>query len=169
MSVLQHSSVLVFGSEHVTIGDNVRIDAYCIITAGPGRVTIGSNVHIGAGTHLFGTAGIEIGDFANLSSRVSVFSTNDDYTDGYLTNPTVPDELRRVSAAPVMVAPHALVGCGSVVLPGVVVGRGSAVGALSLIKRDVEPFTVVAGVPARQVGVRDRERLQALERRLSAG
>lgn len=167
MSQRVHESVLVFGSEHVTIGDNVRIDAHCIITAGPGSVTIGDNVHIGAATHLFGTAGIEIADFANISSRVSLFSTNDDYTDGYLTNPMVPDDLRKVSEAPVRIEAHAIVGCGSVVLPGVVVGRGAAVGALSLVKRDVEPFTIVAGTPARPVGMRDRERLETLEQRLT--
>jgi|SRR4051794_34854454 dTDP-4-amino-4,6-dideoxy-D-glucose acyltransferase len=162
-----HESVLVFGSEHVTLGDNVRIDAHSIITAGPGAVTIGDNVHIGAATHLFGTAGIEIEDFANISSRVSLFSTNDDYTDGYLTNPMVPDDLRKVNEAPVRIEAHAIVGCGTVVLPGVVVGRGAAVGALSLVKRDVEPFTIVAGTPARPVGMRNRERLETLAQRLT--
>jgi acetyltransferase-like isoleucine patch superfamily enzyme len=164
-----HPTVLVFGAEHVEFGENVRIDAHCIITAGPGRVTIGDNVHIGAAAHLFGTAGIEIADFANVSSRVSLFSTNDDYTEGYLTNPTVPEELRKVTEALVTLGRHAIVGCGSVVLPGVVVGDGAAVGALSLVKDDVEPFTVVAGTPARRIGVRDRERLLALERRFLDG
>jgi len=153
----------------VEIGSNVRIDAHCIITAGPGRVTIGDNVHVGAATHLFGTTGITIADFANISSRVSLFSTNDDYTDGYLTNPTVPDELRKVTGAPVAIERHAIIGCGTVVLPGVVVGTGAAVGALSLVKDDVEPFSVVAGTPARPIGTRNRERLEALERRLTAG
>ena len=67
---------------------------------------------------------------------------------------------------PVRIEEHAIVGCGSVVLPGVVIGRGAAVGALSLVKRDVEPFTIVAGTPARPVGTRDRERLEALAQRL---
>jgi acetyltransferase-like isoleucine patch superfamily enzyme len=164
-----HPTVLVFGAEHVEVGTNVRIDAHCIITAGPGRVTIGDNVHIGAATHLFGTAGVEIADFANVSSRVSLFSTNDDYTEGHLTNPTVPASLRKVEEAPVRLGRHAIVGCGTVVLPGVTVGTGAAVGALSLVKHDVDPFTVVAGTPAHPVGTRDRERLEALERRLREG
>lgn len=164
-----HASVEIFGGDHVEIGSNVRIDAHCVITAGPGRVTIGDNVHIGAATHLFGTAGIAIADFANISSRVSLFSTNDDYTEGYLTNPMVPDELRKVTEAPVTIERHAIVGCGTVVLPGVVVGTGAAVGALSLVKDDVEPFAVVAGTPARRIGERDRQRLEELERRLLAG
>jgi galactoside O-acetyltransferase len=164
-----HESVLIFGEADVEIGENVRIDAHCIITAGPGRVTIGDNVHIGAATHLFGTAGIEIADFANVSSRVSLFSTNDDYTEGYLTNPMVPEELRKVTEAPVKLDRHAIVGCGAIVLPGVTVGLGAAVGALSLVKHDVEPFTVVAGTPARPVGTRDGERLLELERQMLEG
>jgi dTDP-4-amino-4,6-dideoxy-D-glucose acyltransferase len=161
-----HSSVLIFGEEHVEIGTNVRIDAHCIITAGPGRVTIGDNVHIGAATHLFGTAGIEIADFANVSSRVSLFSTNDDYTGGHLSGPMVPDAVRRVHAEPVVLGRHALVGCASVVLPGVTLGDGGAVGALSLVRDDVKPGTVVAGTPAREVAVRDLAKLRSLEQQI---
>jgi len=95
-----------------------------------------------------------------------LFSTNDDYTEGYMTNPTVPEGFRKVTAAPVRLGRHAIIGCGTVILPGVVVGDGSAVGALSLVKADVEPFTVVAGAPARKVGERDRVRLLEFERRL---
>lgn len=161
-----HPTVQIFGADHVEIGSDVRIDAFAVITAGPGRVVIGDHVHIGAAAHLFGTAGITIGDFTSVSSRVSLFSTNDDYTDGHLSGPLVPDELRKVDERPVELGRHALVGCGSVVLPGVVLGEGAAVGALSVVKHDVPSGAVVAGTPARRVATRDTARLAALERRL---
>jgi acetyltransferase-like isoleucine patch superfamily enzyme len=159
-------STRIFGATDVSIGSHVRIDCYCVITAGPAAVVIGDHVHLGVGVSLFGTAGIEIGDFASLSGRVSVYSTNDDFVGGHLTGPTVPEELRDVFAARVVLHTHALVGAGSVILPGVTLGHGAAVGALSLVRTDVADGEVAAGTPARMVGRRDLERLGRLEERV---
>jgi len=157
-----HPTVQLFGVERIELGSHVRIDCFSVITAGPGTVRIGDNVHLGAACHLFGTAGIVIADYANISSRVSIFSTNDDYTTGHLTNPTIPARFKLVEEAEVNVAEHAIVGCGSVLLPGVALGRGAGVGALSLVSESVGEFHVVAGTPARVIGSRDRDRLERL-------
>ena len=159
-------STRIFGAGDVSIGSHVRIDCFSVITAGPAAVVIGDHVHLGVGVCLFGTAGVEIGDFASLSGRVSVYSTNDDFVDGHLTGPTVPAELRQVHAARVILGPHALVGAGSVILPGVKLGRGAAVGALSLVKGEIADGEVAAGTPARRVGSRNLERLDRLEARI---
>jgi galactoside O-acetyltransferase len=161
-------TVQVFGARHVEIGNHVRIDCYAVITAGPATVSIGDHVHLGVGSCLFGTAGIEIGDFTSLSSRVSVYSTDDDYHGGRLSGPTVPLEYRSVHTRPVVVGAHVLVGAGSIILPGVSVSRGAAVGALSLIKRDVGEGELVAGVPARFLHRRDIDSLTELEEQVRA-
>jgi galactoside O-acetyltransferase len=156
----------IFGAGNVSIGSHVRIDCFSVITAGPGAVVIGHHVHLGVGVCLFGTAGVEIGDFASFSGRVSVYSTNDDFVGGHLTGPTVPAQLRHVHAARVILSPHALVGTGSVILPGVRLGHGAAVGALSLVRSDIADGEVAAGVPARSVGRRNLERLGRLGARV---
>jgi galactoside O-acetyltransferase len=154
-------SVLFFEPQRVDIGSHVRIDAYCVITTSAnGFVSIGSHVHISAGVYLFGGAGIDIGDFVGLSARTVVFSTNDDYSGATLTGPTVPDDLRRVHAARVKIGSHVVVGAASIVLPGVEIGLGAAVGALSLVKKPVAPFTIVAGNPLRHLGDRKRTLLE---------
>lgn len=163
-----HETALFFGAPHVTIGSHVRIDSYAIVTAGPGAVTIGDHVHVSAGAQVFGTAGVTISDLCSISARVSIFSVNDDYVEGYLTNPTVPIDLRNVTEGPVAVGRHVVIGAGSVVLPGVEIGEGGAVGALSLVARDVAPGSVVAGTPARHVRQRDTARLRELEAELRA-
>jgi galactoside O-acetyltransferase len=158
-------SAQMFGAERLSIGSHVRIDCFTVITTGPEAVTIGDHVHLGVGVCLFGTAGIEIGDFASLSGRVAVYSTNDDFVGGHLSGPTVPADLRNVSAASVIVGSHVIVGAGSVILPGVRLGRGAAVGALSLVKRDLADGELAGGVPARTLGQRNLERLGRLESR----
>lgn len=160
-------SVLFFEPHCIAVGSHVRIDAYCVITGSTAAdVTIGNYVHISCGVYLFGGAGIEIGDFVGLSSRTAVYSTNDDYSGASMTGPVVPNELRAVDARPVRIGPHVVVGSGSVILPGVEIGAGAAIGALSLVKRAVLPFTIVAGNPLRHLGDRKRT-FTELERRLS--
>jgi len=160
-------SVLFFEPQRIAVGSHVRIDAYCVITASArAEVSIGSHVHISVGVYLFGGAGIEIGDFVGLSARTAVYSTNDDYSGASLTGPTVSDELRKVHAARVKIGAHVVVGAGSIILPGVEIGLGAAVGALSLVKKPVAPFTIVAGNPLRYLGERKRTLLE-LETRLS--
>jgi galactoside O-acetyltransferase len=159
-------SVRIYGAERLEIGDHVRIDAYCVLSCGAEGISLGCHVHLGVYVFLSGAARIEVQDFAGLSSRVSVYSSNDDYGGDALTGPTVPDDLRNVTDAPVVVGRHAIVGAGSVVLPGVTIGVGAAVGSLTLVREDVEEFATVVGAPARRVGTRKRGVLE-LERRLA--
>lgn len=158
----------LFGRDHIAIGRGTRIDAFAVITAGPADVQIGERVHIAAGAQLFGTAGVVVEDLVSVSGRVSIYSTSDDFVNGAIAGPLVDDDLRDVHAAPVVIRRHVIVGAGSVILPGVELGWGCTVGALSLVTADVAPGDVVAGVPARVVKRRDLERLQELDRILGA-
>lgn len=162
-----HRTVEFFGPDRIKIGSNVRVDCHCVISASE-PVTIGDHVHLGAGVHLFGSAGIELGNFVGLSSRVSIFSVSDDYTDGFLTNPTIPDQFKNIQAGKVTLHPHVVVGCGSVIMPGVTMERGVAVGALSFVNKSIPEFLIVAGYPARRIGVRNGVRLANLEREFIA-
>lgn len=149
-----------FGAERIQFADNVRIDDFCVLSAGKGGIDIGRNVHIAVYTSLIGAGRITIGDFANISSRVAIYSSNDDYSGAFMTNPTVPAEFTNVTHAPVVIGRHVIIGSGSVVLPGVTIGEGAAVGALSLVNQDIEPFAIYAGVPARKIGERKRDLLE---------
>lgn len=84
-------------------------------------------------------------------------------TGASMTNPTVPSRFKRVTDAPESLGRHVIVGSSSVILPGVVLHDGVAIGALSLVKRDCEPFSIYAGNPARRIGERKRDLLR-LER-----
>jgi dTDP-4-amino-4,6-dideoxy-D-glucose acyltransferase len=163
-----HRTVEVFGGEYVRVGTNVRIDCFSVITAGPGVVEVGDWAHLSAGSMIFGTAGVSVAAGAALSSRVAVYSTTDDFYGGHFSNPQFPDHLRSVQAAPVVIERHALVGAGAVVLPGVRLGYGCAVGALSLVKEDVPAHAVVAGTPARLIGRRDADQLTRCEAEFAA-
>lgn len=158
-------TVRLYGAARISIGSHVRIDAYSVLSAGAEGISIGNHVHIGVYVFLTGGARIELQDFVRLSGRVSVYSSNDDYLGHALTGPTVPEKFRKVHQAAVTVERHVVVGAGSIVLPGVRIHEGACVGALSLVKRDVPGFSIVAGQRGQVVGERRRDFL-ALESEL---
>jgi acetyltransferase-like isoleucine patch superfamily enzyme len=157
---------LILCPERIAIGDHTRIDAFCVVSAGEG-VSIGRNVHVSAYASLLGRRTIEIGDFATVSVRCSIFASNDDYSGATMVNPTVPDRYRGSVDGPVSIGAHAVLGAGSIVLPGVTVGESAAVGALSLVKTDVAPYAIAAGVPARVIGQRVHGHRVLLQQMLS--
>ena len=148
----------------ISVGDYVRIDDFCVLSAGAGGIEIGKYVHLAAFVSLIGKGKIVLMDFAGLSSRVSVYSSNDDYSGQYMSNPTVPQQFTNVTSGPVSIGRHVIVGSGSVIMPNVTIGEGVAVGALSLVCNDCEPFGIYAGTPVRYIKRRRRELLD-IERR----
>lgn len=150
-------------AKNIRIGNHVRIDDFCVLSAGDGGIDIGNFIHVGVFSSLIGAGRITLRDFCNLSSRTSIYSSNDDYSGVHMTNPTVPPEFTGVTHAAVTVGRHAIIGAGSVLLPGVILEDGVAVGALSLIKQNCQAFGIYAGSPARRIGNRKRDLLE-LER-----
>ena len=147
----------IYGAENVSVGDNVRIDDFCVLS---GVISLGNNVHIAVYSALFGgEAGITVDDFANISSRVCIYAVSDDYSGRTMTNPTVPDKYKAVQKEPVTIGKHAIIGSGSTVLPGVVIAEGTAVGAMSLCKKSTEPWKIYAGIPAKIVKDRKKDLL----------
>lgn len=149
-----------YNAQNIEIGNNVRIDDFCILSAGLGGISLGNYIHIAAYSSLIGAGRIELKDFSNISSRVSIYSSSDDYSGATMTNPMVPDTLKSVQHAPVTIAEHVIVGCGSVILPGVTLNEGAAVGALSLINRDCESFAIYAGIPGQFIKLRSKNILK---------
>lgn len=153
----------IYCPEKITLGNHVRIDDFCILS---GHIEIGNYVHIAAYTALYGgEEGIYISDFANLSSRICVYSVSDDYSGKTMTNPMVPDEFKNVESKPVHIGKHVIIGSTSIVLPGVNVVEGSSFGSFSFINSDSEPWSINVGIPARKIKNRSRNVIK-LERDL---
>lgn len=158
-------SCTVIGSDKISIGDNVRIDGYCCIIATKKQVVLGSYIHIGSFCHLCGTAGLVMEDFSGLSQGVRIYSSSDDYSGEFLTNPTVPEKYTSIIRKPVILSKHVIIGANTVILPGVYVGEGSAVGAMSLVTKDVKSYCIYAGCPAKFIKPRSK-RIFELEKKL---
>jgi galactoside O-acetyltransferase len=161
--VMISTKASIYGAKNIHLGDNIRVDDFAIISAGEGGIFIGSHVHIAVGALLIGSGRMELHDFVGISSKASIYSSNDDYSGNFLSGPTIPDRYKNVTNSPVTIGRHTIVGSGCVVLPNVVIGEVCSIGALSLVTRNCEPFGIYVGVPAKFIKKRSDNLLQ-LER-----
>ena len=122
-------------------GDNVRLRMPVVIYA-PERLEFGHTIDIGEFTHIRANGGVRIGDRVLIAARVTITSR---------THPLAPPRMGITEDAPIVIEDDVWLGAGAIVLPGVTIGRGAVVAAGAVVTRSVEPFTVVAGVPARKI------------------
>ena len=144
-------AALLLEPEKISIGSFSRIDAFTMISGAGGFVKIGNYVHIAPHCSVVGGGGITFGDFSGLSHGVRVFSASDDYSGEYMTNPTIAEKWLGVHEAEIQIGNHVIIGSNSIILPGVSIGIGSAIGALSLVNKSLDAFGIYSGVPARLI------------------
>jgi len=152
----------IYDAEQIEIGDNSRVDDFCLLS---GRITIGRFVHAAPYCNLAGgELGIIMEDFSGLAYAVQVFTQSDDYSGESMTNPLIPDKYRKVKKTKVFIGKHAIIGTGSVIMPGVELREGTSVGAMSLVRKSTEEWSIYVGNPARRLKARNRRRIVELEK-----
>lgn len=137
----------------LVFGDKVTIGSYAIIRptnlyggeAGVG-LKMGNNSSIGPYSYIGCSGYIEIGDNVMVSPRVSIYSENHNFED--TERPMIEQGVTRSF---VKIEDDCWIAANSVILAGVTIGRGSIVAAGSVVTKDVEPFSIVAGNPARLI------------------
>jgi galactoside O-acetyltransferase len=153
--------------ESISIGNSVIIDDFVFIMGGK-NTQIGNFVHIGAFTCITGGGDFIMEDFSGLSGGVRVYTGNEDYAGGCLTNPTVPEPYRVANRSFIHIKKHAIIGANTVILPGVTIGEGASIGANSLVTKDCEPWKVYFGSPAKAIKIRPQDKILELEQELKS-
>jgi dTDP-4-amino-4,6-dideoxy-D-glucose acyltransferase len=158
--VLISDKASIYNAQNISIGSNIRIDDFCVISAGEKGIEIGDYVHIACFVSLIGNELIKINDFVGISSKTSIYSSSDDYSGNFLTGPTIPAIFKKVDNRPVVFQSHSIIGSGSVILPGVTIGEGTAVGAMSLVIKNLDSWSIYSGIPAKFIKLRKKEMLK---------
>lgn len=153
-----------YGVSRISIGNNVRIDDFCVLSAGQGGIKLGDYIHIAVYSSIIGAGQVTLHDYCNISSRVSIYSSSDDYSGMFMTNPMVDEQFTQVYSAPVNLEPHVIIGSGSVVLPGVTLAEGVAIGALSLVTKSLPAWGIYAGQPVKLIKPRSNALLSVAEK-----
>ncbi|MDY6850209.1 MAG: acyltransferase [Thermodesulfobacteriota bacterium] len=154
----------VYDCEKIEIGDYSRIDDFCVVS---GNLKIGRNNHITPHCLIAGgEQGIVMADFVTLAYGVQVFTQSDDYSGETMTNSTVPGVYKNEKKEPVIIEKHSIIGAGSIIMPGVHLREGTSIGALSLVLKSTEPWSIYAGSPARKLKDRSKKLLLLEEKYL---
>src|ERR1035437_5069491 len=158
--------VKIVNPEMIEIDDFSRIDDFTILVGGKG-MTIGKFVHIGSYCSVIGGGVFTMEDFSGLSAGVRIITGSDDYSGKCLTNPTTPLKYRtHASTGFICIKKHAILGTNSIIFPNVTIGEGTAVGAATLVNKNLEPWSVYFGQPARKIKKRDSETILSMEKAL---
>lgn len=115
----------------------------------PSNIVIGKDTIIGEGVVLDGRDKLQIGDHVDFASEVMVYNCQHDIHD---------PEFKAIPQ-PVIIEDYVFVGPRVIILPGVKLGKGSVIAAGAVVTKDVEPFTIVGGVPAKTIGERNEKEL----------
>lgn len=144
------------GPVDVPLFNRVVIGKQCLISAGvsfvvtaTGGITIGNRVYIGKSCVLASDTGITIGDNTMLAEFVSII----DADHGTEKN-GIPIRDQNLKPAPITIGNDVWIGRGCAVLKGTTIGEGAVIGANSVVTRDIPPYAVACGVPARIVRYR---------------
>ncbi len=148
----------IYNHEQIEIGDNSRIDDFCVIS---GKIKIGKNVHI-TPTCLVagGIEGIIFEDFTTIAYGVQIFTQSDDYSGKTMCNSTIPKKYKEEIFNEVILKKHSIVGAASVIMPGVILGEGTSIGAMSLVLKSTKPWGIYVGNPVKRLKDRKRDLLE---------
>ena len=111
------------------------------------RISIGSNSVINRGVYLDGRAELTIGSNVNVSHQTLIQTLTHD--------PQSPHFI--AIEKPVVIKDHVWIGARALICPGVTIGEGAVVGAGSVVTRNVDPYTIVAGNPATKIKMRTNQ------------
>jgi acetyltransferase-like isoleucine patch superfamily enzyme len=164
-NVVVYGGAKILSPETITVGSNVIIDDFVFIGAHR-RMVVGNHVHIASHVSITGGGRCLICDFAGISSGTRILTGTDSFLGDALTGPTIPAPFRKVNRSEVVIGAHVIIGANAVVLPGVVIGEGAAIGAGSIVTKDLEPWGIYVGQPARRVRERPKEIMLQMERSL---
>lgn len=150
----------IYSPEKISIGNNVRIDDFCLLS---GNITIGSNIHIAAYCALYGADyGIVMEDYTGLSARTTIYAAIDDFSGDYLIGPIHDDKFTNITGGTVRIGAYAQIGAGGLVFPNVCIDEGAVLGAMSMAKQSLDSWSIYAGVPAKKIKNRSKRLLDLI-------
>ena len=131
----------------VTLGDESVIRAGVLLLPSSGSISIGNRTSINQYTIINGQGGVTIGNSVMVAAFVAMFAANHQFDD-----PSLPIlEQGTSTKGGIKIEDDVWIGTHAVILDGVIIGRGSVIGAGAVVTRNVHPYSVMTGVPAKCV------------------
>ena len=151
-----HKDVYIKQKENTKIGNHVAIDKGVQFST---KIDIGDYVHIAPYVVTIGgkNTTVTFKDFSFCASGTKIVAGSEDYTGEGLVGPTIPIEMRKITFANVTFEKYSGCGVNCSIMPGVTLGEGSILGANSLAIKDLKPWTIYVGSPAKPIKKRKKD------------
>ncbi|WP_350284729.1 acyltransferase [uncultured Croceitalea sp.] len=143
-TIRRNSRIDVFPWKRFEIGALTTIESFCTVNNGSGDVILGDRVRVGIGSVVIGP--VTMGNGSGLGQHVFVSGFNHGYTDASKNSSEQALDIR-----PTIIEDEAHIGANSVVLAGVTIGKRCQIGAGSVVTKDIPPYCVAVGNPARVI------------------
>jgi len=157
VNVLISDKVSFYNPELISIGSNVRIDDFCLLS---GNITLHNYIHISAYSALYGKYGIEMENFTGLSPKCTIFSASDDFSGNYLISPMPPEKFTNATGGGVIIKQYSQIGAGSIIMPDLIIEEGCVIGSMSFVKNSTEKWNIYGGIPVRLIKKREKKVLE---------
>ena len=152
--VSEHATIV--GLKNISLGNNIRIDSHVVILSKQGFLSVGDNVHIEPLSSIVAHFDVIIGSYCTISHGVRIFTASADYSGDYFTNVFPDSKFQKPKTGSIVLKDHVIIGGNSVVMPGVTMDEGAAIGALSFVRNSIEGWSIYAGNPLKRIGNRKK-------------
>ncbi len=145
-TVVERSVQLVIDAKNsfINLGTDAYLASYCRLRTFEGWITAGANLGVSNFSFLAGQGGLRIGDNVRIGPHVVIYASNHIFSD-----PHIPIAKQGMSARGITIEDDIWIGAGAIILDGVRIGKGSVIGAGAVVTKDIPPYSIAAGVPAK--------------------
>ena len=134
----------------IAIGSGCSIQDACIVAANKGRISIGDNCWLGPFCLVYGNGDVTIGNNVLIAAHSCINTVSH-----HASRCDIPISDQGIYCDPVIIEDDVWIGMHATVLQGVVIGRGSIISAGAVVTRDIPPWSIAVGAPARVIKRRD--------------
>lgn len=151
-TVVERNAELIVNNDksYISIGCSTYLYSYCRLETHNGWIKIGKDCSINRFSILAGHGGLEIGNYVRIGPDVIIYAANHIYS-----NPDIPIKDQGLSFHGIKIEDDVWIGAGAKILDGVTIGRGSVIGAGAVVTKDIPPYSIAVGVPARAIKKRE--------------
>lgn len=157
--------VIFIKPQNISFKNHIIVSEFAYISGGIGTY-IGNHVHIATHVSISGGGYCIMEDFSGLSAGTRLITGSAMFNGEGLTSPTLPRNYQAVKRSYIIIKKHATLATNVIVQPGVTIGEGTIVSSGSIVTRDLKPWSIYRGCPAKKVRQRDPKKILELEKKL---